>query len=512
MPDILKSEPTSPKPKPQPVGIEFTNIQGQCKVLKRVLNPKRRDFAECYRNTQKKGKASITFDAVVSQKTLRLRNGKPSSPLAQCMMGVTIKSPDDTCHSKVTVSFGPPKKTKPEPAIEDDPRSSPYEKALARCFKGQSKNCNKVAEFALKDRSKSIEVQGCEIDSSIGCENRFYDAFDKACDKDKQPYVCEWLAIRASDRYRRSNKDSWKDSAIKRGKLACRLGRHSGCAIAGSIIYKTDKTAGRQLLKRGCAKKNGESCVALGATESETGKQLPHFKKGCDYGFATGCDLEAKLTCKDMNDTTPACMKAKERSMAGHVSQCRKDGILESCTTVAFRHYKGLGDKSKAMEFAKHACEQREAEACVLGAQIALDGKDLAGAHTFFKKGCRAKSGQACLRLGISLWSGEGVKKDPVRAMIALQDACRHGEAEGCNLRAWWACTEMNQCDANAQSAARKAVKLDPTAAAYRDTLGEVLCRRGQDGANETFKQACASGSKAACSKACKGNKVVKSK
>ncbi len=84
----------------------------------------------------------------------------------------------------------------------------------------------------------------------------------------------------------------------------------------------------------------------------------------------------------------------------------------------------------------KKSCEQKEAEACMLLAEIYTEGRfgltDPESALNHYEKAADLGLKEAECHLGMMYWKGETVQKDDDKALEWIKKAAAHGDAE-CN-------------------------------------------------------------------------------
>ncbi|TXD39301.1 hypothetical protein FRC98_02560 [Lujinxingia vulgaris] len=105
---------------------------------------------------------------------------------------------------------------------------------------------------------------------------------------------------------------------------------------------------------------------------------------------------------------------------------------------------------------------------------------------------------EACRELANAHWNSTEARE------IYNQSACDADDADACNSLAWERCYGAGQCDATAETIARKAVDLAPENGNIIHTLGVVLCQRGQaQAAARTWESACNIGHDLSCTEIC---------
>jgi TPR repeat protein len=112
---------------------------------------------------------------------------------------------------------------------------------------------------------------------------------------------------------------------------------------------------------------------------------------------------------------------------------CRDTGDPAACDVAIVQLDKT--DPAAALQLAVAGCTKKPDQCwgLVAYAETSLKKRDGARATTILEKGCEAKSGNACFRLGQEAEQGErGIAQDLPKASRALDKACEYGVARAC--------------------------------------------------------------------------------
>lgn len=130
-----------------------------------------------------------------------------------------------------------------------------------------------------------------------------------------------------------------------------------------------------------------------------------------------------------------------QRASLSDLQKAADDGNINAATLLAFAYHFGeLGlphDFAKEREYARPACQEGQARACMLvGVNFSTaesHGNDNEMASIFYRRACNLGSGIGCLYTGQRFQSGfDGVKKDKNAALVAYDTACKEGISSAC--------------------------------------------------------------------------------
>jgi hypothetical protein len=118
---------------------------------------------------------------------------------------------------------------------------------------------------------------------------------------------------------------------------------------------------------------------------------------------------------------------------------CEAGDYLD-CQELAKAYEEGDGvgkDLAKALSLFTRACEAKSRWACSMVGSFVASGRggaaaDPAGAVRWFQRACDDRHGWSCNRLGEMARDGEGVPKDPKRALALFEKACQEKDEKGC--------------------------------------------------------------------------------
>jgi len=134
-------------------------------------------------------------------------------------------------------------------------------------------------------------------------------------------------------------------------------------------------------------------------------------------------------------------LKYVQSASLSDLQKAADDGNINAATLLAFAYHFGeLGlphDFSKEREYARPACQEGQARACMLvGVNFSTaesHGNDDEMASIFYRRACDLGSGIGCLYIGQRFQSGfDGIEKDKNAALKAYDTACREGISRAC--------------------------------------------------------------------------------
>jgi TPR repeat protein len=251
------------------------------------------------------------------------------------------------------------------------------------------------------------------------------------------------------------------------------------CALAlpaAGSAAESDWASGRQAE---CTRGELEACIAIGTAltdgthglrrDPERAAQL--FGKACDGGDPLGCsrlglahlagagvpqDLElaaslVRFAC--YNNEYSACTEM-DRMLAQHGSEIEAAqreavdrhgkgcaaGNAEDCYRLGLLLEYGQGtprDLDRAGSFYRVACEAHHGLACYRLAHYLghyRDPPDLVGAAARYDDACASPARRGCHNLAMMLRDGDGIPKDPARAVTLSRRACEGTEPLSCQL------------------------------------------------------------------------------
>jgi len=211
----------------------------------------------------------------------------------------------------------------------------------------------------LKDES---EVQ--EYLDNLGTEYRF------GCYGEKNPKSCHLLA---------DYMESIKQDFTKAGKIY-----QVNCDTANHA-HSCHKIGGYKFSGRGCAR--------------DVDSAFDYFRKGCEYGYG------------------PACLNI------GLLEQLEPNtkigGVLPGGNEIAVELKSHQGDKTRALEYFRKACDADVAEGCHRYASMLITGvkdvieADKEKAFPYAVKGCDLGKMECCVNVSIMYERGDGVEANP---------------------------------------------------------------------------------------------------
>lgn len=258
-------------------------------------------------------------------------------------------------------------------------------------------------------------------------------------------------------------------------QAACDRNDYAACRrlamqYKGGRLVPVDKVTAARLLRKACEGGDNEGCVTLGLT-LQLGDGVPRdftgamvaYGRACDAGYSDGCN---KLSHHYLYGWGVAEDVARANQLQGRACQLGDWASKYSCTEFAARLYSdapknipeafrlyhracdlddfracgilagyyasGSGiaqDAERAFPLAVKACDGNEGAGCSVAGLIVGNGtygqrKDPARAAQLLEKACTLKNGTGCLYLGKAFETGEGVRRDAVRAANLARMAC----------------------------------------------------------------------------------------
>ena len=219
-----------------------------------------------------------------------------------------------------------------------------------------------------------------------------------------------------------------------------RFGQPGSCHALARALYDgegiaTDPVRAVALYRKNCDAGYAKSCGNLGIASSE-GRGSPKdpvaaarfFDDACSAGTATACSNLGAMYFdgQEAPENLPLAVRLFLRACnGGEAGGCHNLG-------VAYANGKGVPhDEERAVAFARRACDGGLGRSCLL-AGVRMRKIDAAAGKRFLEEACAHGAGEACGGLSEMYRTGDGVPKDPVRALEVLQRSCDAGYKEAC--------------------------------------------------------------------------------
>jgi len=271
-----------------------------------------------------------------------------------------------------------------------------------------------------------------------------------------------------------------------------------------------------------CREGNADRCLEAGNryrfgqnAPMDPGLAAEHYHLACAGGYEYACKALHQVGIALLRGRDHRGRKATEdHGKAAEVFDLSCAGNYgPGCTSLgeAFRAGDGVAKNAvRATELFILGCEKGSSRGCRLAGE-ALTGTDLAGATTFYEKGCRWKDSASCAVLGRMHLEGAAAPEDAKRAFDYFLQSCNKApgsnDAGGCFslARMYDQGTGVQKDRAEAIRLYRQACTvLRPKVAgacsllarAYKDGDG---IRADANAAGQYYRQACELGSKEAC-------------
>ena len=165
-------------------------------------------------------------------------------------------------------------------------------------------------------------------------------------------------------------------------------------AMGGKVLSANELTEQQGLLSEACDAGDGEACFKLGVVEANgaPNKAVPHYRRACVLGFASGCRLLGEAYVSGTGVTTD---RTKGRILLRQA--CDVDDV-EACFSLA--SVPGVRDRTQLL---KRACDAQMAEACFSLGSDYSDNPISAGmpaiydtATSYFQRACDFGHQQGC--------------------------------------------------------------------------------------------------------------------
>jgi len=155
-------------------------------------------------------------------------------------------------------------------------------------------------------------------------------------------------------------------------------------------------------LKAQCLARKGHACLELGVrylngrgVEKDSKRALSYYHEGCLHGSGEACGYAGTMVLD-----------------AGNAKKSRR--LREKACTLS--HAASCNDLGSAWAEGKNGAEKVD------------QGK----ARSYYERACKLKDGLGCFNLGNAHRLGEGVARDPKRALELFQTSCDLRTAKGC--------------------------------------------------------------------------------
>ena len=226
-------------------------------------------------------------------------------------------------------------------------------------------------------------------------------------------------------------------SAAKAYAAACQLEELEGCWREGAMLrmgqgVKRDASRARRLFAKACAGQLAMGCLHLAEVErlgeggaKDLDSAVRRYDRLCRGGL--------KQACNDLGVAQQA--RSAATATATFRASCAAGDQL-GCANLAVLLVKS-GEVPAALPLLQRACHADEAGACV---QLAVlyetgrvgDKKDPTRAGMLYQRACKKGHEDGCSGLALLLFLGRGVPAKPLRAMQIWRAVCEAGHGPSC--------------------------------------------------------------------------------
>lgn len=202
--------------------------------------------------------------------------------------------------------------------------------------------------------------------------------------------------------------------ALKMYLLACAKNQIDACHNA-ALMYQEGQGTSVQIQRsiplyvKACQQKYPLSCFNIASmlfsgkgTQKDLPKARKYLKLSCDYGYANGCSTYGRFTLEGVGGP-----KELKKGIISLKRAC-KLGAGDGCNQLAIHL-----SKQKVEDPKKKAAHWKQV-------------------HTWFEKGCQARSGKSCFNAAINHIRGRGTSIHLGNALRALNAACKLKHTQAC--------------------------------------------------------------------------------
>jgi hypothetical protein len=267
--------------------------------------------------------------------------------------------------------------------------------------------------------------------------------------------------------------------AFKLLQASCKMGDDAGCTLLGSYYFNGDKPAtldrkrAGELYKKACAHGYSPACMNLGVSyifgsdaSKDPAKGETMIFRECERGLVQACAryvnfvffkmmpatedrylYAAKKTCESGLECSKYWRmmelksdRASEYVNASVTETACKNGMAEACERLGDYYHRGRGvplSFKKALSLYRQTCDGgRKRTACWKAGMIVFKmGGDRKEALNLISTSChKYKNDVACVNLAKIYLVEPSVAPDENAAEKLLKQACKRGNAEGCDL------------------------------------------------------------------------------
>ncbi len=232
------------------------------------------------------------------------------------------------------------------------------------------------------------------------------------------------------------------------GNRACDLD-HKHCLlmarlIDSEVVSSPSPNRALELANLACDHGNGMACFDAALKHLEGSQRVRDIPRGIER-MQRSCSLDYPTACEQLaiyseDGTHVARDEAKAHTLR---AQACILGYGPSCTSGGQMALEGRGlqqgkpNPTKALAYFRLGCEAGEGEACVEAGNLFMrrgsDRKSLAQAETFYRTACTKDYAPGCVAVGQLFFEGRGRKVNHGLARKWFLDACLRGEEAPCS-------------------------------------------------------------------------------
>ena len=237
-------------------------------------------------------------------------------------------------------------------------------------------------------------------------------------------------------------------------ELACELEQPASCLALGELTLATNPVAALTWLGKACGAGIGAACLQEGkllegrvlGVETNPEAALQRYQSACQTNSAEACGYAGLLKLKLAEDESRLGRDEQTEVVAWLDRGCNEARLDEACLVFGSWLAQGRAglkqNGTRAALLLGPLCNRAEAEpqfapACQRLGRLSETGagveRNVAGAATFYSKGCTAGHGPACLSHATLLWKGPGgYKRDPEKAVTVFRRHCAQKNELAC--------------------------------------------------------------------------------
>jgi hypothetical protein len=229
----------------------------------------------------------------------------------------------------------------------------------------------------------------------------------------------------------------------------CALGDGESCwrvgiELAAGTVVSRDLARAADAYRRGCVVRHAISCERAAEKYESLGNALEavrHFERACDLGQGWACRALARKYDTGSGGVTMDKARAAiyaQRACAAAVTDLQRSSLCGTTATAmgtASAPASAPAAPTMTPEEALELCKTGDLERCHLMGLKAVHARDYGPASARFEAACARKHGRSCDRLARMYMLGEGRDRDQTKAAPYFEQACEAGYLSGCSSR-----------------------------------------------------------------------------